>query len=55
MVDKGKQIDQQTGTTFGTKPIEKEMANIRVGFEVLKVVTPEKMREVKVKPGLNMS
>ena len=32
--------------------IEKEMANVRVTFKVLKGVKPDKMRERKVKSGL---
>ena len=34
------------------KTIEKEMANVRVTFKVLKGVKPDKMRERKVKSGL---
>ena len=33
------------------KLIEIEMANVRVAFEVLNGVTPDQMRELKVKPG----
>ena len=39
--DEAYKIDQQTGNTFWTKATEKEMANVRVAFEVLKGVTPE--------------
>ena len=40
-VDKACKNDQQMGTTFWEKEIGKEMANVRVAFEVLKGVTPE--------------
>ena len=45
---------QKTGTTFLTKTIEKEMANVRIAFEVLKGLTLEHMREGEVNQDLNM-
>ena len=47
-VDKAYKIDQQTGTTFSTKSIEKEIAILCVAFGGLRVVTPYQKREVKV-------
>ena len=38
------------GTNFWKKEIEKEMANVCVSLEVLKGVTPENMKEGKIKP-----
>ena len=35
------QIDRQTGTTFWTDAINKEMKNVRVAFEALEGVTEE--------------
>ena len=50
-VDEAYAIDRRTGTTFWTDAINKEMKNVRVAFEALEGVTPETMREGKVKPG----
>ena len=55
MADKAYIIDQQTGTTFWGKSIEKEMANICGAFRVSKGVTPDQMREEKVNKGLDIS
>ena len=51
MVDEAYKIGHQTGTTIFTESLEKEMANVRVSFNVLKRVTPDHMREGKLKPG----
>ena len=50
-VDEAYNIDRQTGTTFWTEAITKEMKNVRVAFEVLPGITEDKMRDGKVKPG----
>ena len=49
--DEAYKIDQQTGTLFWIKAIEKEMSNVCVSFGVLKGVTPYHMIEGKVEPG----
>ena len=50
-IDKALKIDHKAGTTFWKKSIEKEMANVRVAFNVLKIVKLDQMIEGKVKPG----
>lgn len=39
------------GTTFWMDPINKEMKNMRVAFEVLKGANEDEMQDRKVKPG----
>ena len=48
-VDKVYKIDQQTGTTFWKKSIEKEITNVHFAFEFLKGVTSEQTREGRTK------
>ena len=43
--------DAESKTTFWTDAINKEMANVRVAFEVLAGFTPESMHSGKVRPG----
>ena len=52
-VQEAYEIDKETGTDFWTKAIAKEMKNVRIAFESVDGVTPEQMREGKVKPGFN--
>ena len=39
------------GTDFWTKDISKDMTNVRISFENLDGVTPEKIRKGNIKPG----
>jgi hypothetical protein len=44
-------IDEQTGTNYWTKAIEKEVKNVRIAFEVIEGITVDEMRTGKIKPG----
>ena len=50
-VEEAYRIDQENGNTFWTDAIAKEMRNVRVAFSIVEGVTPEEMRQGKVKPG----
>ena len=44
-------IDRKSGTDFWTKPIVKEMTNVRISFENLDDITPDEMGKWKIKTG----
>ena len=47
-VEEAYQIDKETGTTFWTDAINKEMAKVKVAWEARDDVTPEQVRDGKV-------